>query len=1638
MVNGGAGNDYFAVDDNASITTLDGGAGNDTFQIGQAYANPRVAPDVAPEDAFSATYTTLGWLSRGNTFPLTALGGTGDDSFLDYSNQAPLQLEGGSGNDLFVVRAAAKLDPVTGCVVVDPFASTPSDKHGDEGDNEGEVVAQYNVNAPVNVVGGSGDNRLVVVGTGPIGGEGDQHGENGIDEGCHGDPCQEVDDTIVTQGNAVLGAGLNVTYHDITGGDPNEPAPEVDEHGSDGHDSSGDEGDENGDEGGLFFMGVDGGGEGEGDHGDGHPSDAADVVVSRNPTGLSSVVNMTTNVVDTHGDGGGHGDVESAGGVHVSVATTSVGQIVIRETQGYTRVYEQGTTIDSYTVALVTDPAKPVYVNVSAELAVSTSVGAKTVLVSVDGGLTWDTYGVLTFASKTPQTVLVKAIDDSFPQGPQDVAISMSSQSLDPTYNHALIRNVLAEKIDNDRAGFVITQSDGNTTVLAGTPVTGITDSYTIAPTMAPAAGTTVTLTLGFDAEDLLVTAAPGDTRWNAAARTLTFDSTNWLAPATILVSAQNEDNECCDHQSDEGGNGDENDLEGLITHTVTSTDPAYTSFFSTHPSPAVLVHIVGDSEDMGDGGNDEGDEHDAADVYVKQPNGGLLVATGDPSGDTYSIRLTEAPAGQQVVTLQSDGQTVASDACTPCDSRFTAGTAPTVTFDATNWWIPFVVRLTSNPSAPATDPYQPLQQFPQSAEDQQPSPDLVQADEDQGDNGNDESVETDAPAFDIAGVPPLAEIGNVSAFFNPEEPLSGPSLAALLCRDSSTEPTDPDAEEDSHEADPAYGDPGDENDETFECDDQPLRQPVILPSAFTGNPLGEKGAGAPPEFTVVSPDVTFEATGPTGAVATYAPATATGEVGTAAITYSQSSGTLFPLGWTTVTVTATDQGGNYQYATFRVHVQDTTPPALTLNNGNCVAEATSPAGAVVTYPNATATDAVGVDHVTYSTPSGSTFPIGTTTVVVTAYDAAGNQTSKSFTVTVRDTTPPVLTAPNMIVEATGPSGARPAYAASATDAVGPVALVLSRPPGSLFGFGTTSVTVYAVDAYGNRSATQTFTVTVQDTTPPVITAPDVVVEATGPTGAKVSYSPSATDAVGPVTLTVSIPSGTTFAIGTTPVTVTATDGHGNSATKTFNVKVQDTTPPAITAISGNLVVEATSSAGATVTYTAATATDAVGVTSLTYSQASGTIFALGITTVVVTAKDAAGNTTTRSFTVTVRDTTAPVLTCTCTNQTLEATGPAGAVATYPVATATDAVSTPTITYSTPSGSTFALGTTTVTVTAKDAAGNTTTKTFTITVRDTTPPAITSVSLNVVAEATSAAGAVVTYASAVATDLVGPVTITYSKASGATFALGTTTVTVTAKDGAGNTSTRTFTVTVRDTTPPVLAIPTLTVEATSSAGAVVTYPAGLLTDNVGVTSVTYSKASGSTFALGTTTVSFTAKDAAGNTTTGTFTVVVKDTTAPTWSSSTPANGSTIVVEATGPSGAVASYTASATDAVSGVTISSSKASGSIFALGSTTVVLTAKDAAGNTTTRTFTVLVRDTTPPTINGVPPWIVVNSGGHGANVTYPSITATDLVSGAVPVTFSTPSGSFFAPGYWQITVTAVDRAGNVATKTFWVVVL
>src|SRR5204862_439980 len=115
--------------------------------------------------------------------------------------------------------------------------------------------------------------------------------------------------------------------------------------------------------------------------------------------------------------------------------------------------------------------------------------------------------------------------------------------------------------------------------------------------------------------------------------------------------------------------------------------------------------------------------------------------------------------------------------------------------------------------------------------------------------------------------------------------------------------------------------------------------------------------------------------------------------------------------------------------------------------------------------------------------------------------------------------------------------------------------------------------------------------------------------------------------------------------------------------------------------------------------------------------------------------------------------------------------------------------------------------------------------------------------------------------------------LTFSPASGSLFPLGTSTVTITATDTVGTTATSTFTVTVVDTEKPVIA-PVANITTPTDAGlcsAIVTYNLNV-TDNCPGVTYTAVPASGSTFAKGTTTVTVTATDAAGNVTTMTFTV----------------------------------------------------------------------------------------------------------------------------------------------------------------------
>jgi hypothetical protein len=343
-------------------------------------------------------------------------------------------------------------------------------------------------------------------------------------------------------------------------------------------------------------------------------------------------------------------------------------------------------------------------------------------------------------------------------------------------------------------------------------------------------------------------------------------------------------------------------------------------------------------------------------------------------------------------------------------------------------------------------------------------------------------------------------------------------------------------------------------------------------------------------------------------------------------------------------------------------------------------------------------------------------FPVGTTSVTCSTTDTAG-PASTSFDITVTDNTAPTVTVPADIgpVSAAGPL-TPVSFSASASDVVdGP--LPVSCLPASPYPIGTTTVTCTATD-HSNNTGHASFHITVHDDTPPQLTVPsDQSVAATSPSGAVVTYSAQATDNVdGAITPSCLPASGSTFpAKVTTKVTCTATDGAGNSASKSFNVTVNDSAP-VLTHVN-DIVAEANSPAGAAVTYTPPSATDIVdGGLAVTCLPASGATFHLGATTVNCSATNSSGQTGTTSFGVLVRDTTPPVLpipgTLSLTSDPIvKVTNPL--VVKYLSIKATDLVDpSPQVTSNAPA--VFPFGKTTITFTAVDNAGNTSTATGTI------------------------------------------------------------------------------------------------------------------------------------------------------------------------------------------------------------------------------------------------------------------------------------------------------------------------------------
>ncbi|MEQ1911071.1 MAG: HYR domain-containing protein, partial [Vicinamibacterales bacterium] len=721
--------------------------------------------------------------------------------------------------------------------------------------------------------------------------------------------------------------------------------------------------------------------------------------------------------------------------------------------------------------------------------------------------------------------------------------------------------------------------------------------------------------------------------------------------------------------------------------------------------------------------------------------------------------------------------------------------------------------------------------------------------------------------------------------------------------------------------------------------------------------------------------------------------------------------------------------------------------------------------------------------------------------VTLTVTDIHGNSSTCTATVTVLDVTPPVITCPAPItINCQASQLPANTGTATATDNCSVATITSSDvssqdPNANLCAHYNYTITRTwtATDVNGN-SSTCVQTITVQDVTAPVITCPaDVTVNCQDDKTSVATGVATATDNCSPVTITQSETNDQDPSVTscnhynyTITRTWTATDACGNSSSCVQLIHVQDVTAPVITC-PADATVNCQDDNTSTATGTA-TATDNCSPVTITQSQtstqnpsvASCNHYNYTITR-TWTATDACGNSSSCVQLIHVQDVTAPVITCVPAQTRSMNTGVCTytAVGTEFDATATDNCSSP-VSYSyvlsgvtpgsgntTLSGKVFLKGVTTVTWTAMDACGNTSTCSFTVTVNDTELPVITcpaNVSVSADASQCYATISLGTIGTATATDNCGVLTIFGTRSDAqpltAIYPVGITTITWNVSDINGNPRSCQQTITVIGNAPTITCNPNVTVFADPNNCSVTAFHAGVVT-LAGVPIPPTVNASCGIFGVfgvrndlqplnapypvGTTEIFWTAIDVFSNQVSCRQTVTVIDNQPPVISNcpssftfnSNSGNTSTCsqIVSWTPPTA-----TDNCGTILNPVTVVASHTPGSVFPLGATTVTYVFTDTHNNSSTCSFVITVVDNTPPLITQAAASSTVECGaGNTAALnawlaSNGGASASDNCGGVITWShnFTSLSDLCGATGSATVTFTATDTNNNTSTTT------
>ncbi|HYV94237.1 MAG TPA: HYR domain-containing protein [Chitinophagales bacterium] len=598
--------------------------------------------------------------------------------------------------------------------------------------------------------------------------------------------------------------------------------------------------------------------------------------------------------------------------------------------------------------------------------------------------------------------------------------------------------------------------------------------------------------------------------------------------------------------------------------------------------------------------------------------------------------------------------------------------------------------------------------------------------------------------------------------------------------------------------------------------------------------------------------------------------------------------------------------------------------------------------------------------------------------------------------------------------------------------------------PDDTFEVGTYHVHYISQDNYGHRGYCD-FDFEVVDLEGPVIDGPaqidevaDVDSDGVWECGASVDFEDQFTAidyCGGEVEKSFSIESGSFFEKGITTVVLTATDSHGNTSSRNFNVNVIDITPPTLIVNPDVFKANYHGLCKASINYDdilIIEASDNCYGVAVTYDFESGHFFTDG-SVVHVTATDASGLQTTRAVTIHVIDNEPPVLTfCPAdihVNNDPGNPGPCGAIVNYFLPTATDNCTNPlpppVLTFGLPSGALFPVGVTFVTYRFTDAAGNGTNCVFSVTVDDVDPPIITVTNI-IVPNDPGLCSAFVVGAAPVAIDncpgfgpVVGPAPL-------GVFPVGTTPLNYTCTDASGNVGFATMYITVLDIEKPhFINCPSNII----TNNPVVSWTEPTASDNCNDT-VTRNHYPGEVFLPGTTQVTYIAVDPSGNRDTCKFNVTVTSNCVATITPSgnvTICSGSNLTMQANTGTGLTYQWKKNGNN-ISGVTSSSYTTNKAA----SYTVVVTT--STGCTATSAATVVTVSSAPSatitpsgTVTVCPGVAVTFQANTGTGLTYQWMNSSGNIGGANGSSYTTSAKSTY-----KVTVTNASGCSKTSMGT------